>query len=178
MTKEEKLRKALEKWVESHKDGKNRIIEDCYSEGTLIVTKSTDIDIYSPICYKHKPDWLEADYKVLIGYIDDSNDRFLVLQNSEHSIFVSPPHLDGFDDVERIPIEEIPEEMLDEMLSVKDFEPIATMTVPNPMPKKEINPQYKEYKKPVWKRRLGDIVFALSLIALGVSLIALIVKLC
>ena len=177
MTKEEKLRKALEKWVKSHEDGKNRIIEDCYLGGTLIGTKSTDIDIYSPICYKHKPNWLEADYKVLVGYIDDPNDRFLILQNSEYTIFVSPPHTDSFDNVEKIPIEEIPEEMLDEMLAVKDFEPIVTIKVPDPTIKDKINP-HSEYIKLVWKRILKDFGFVLSLIALGVSLIALIVKLC
>ena len=173
MTKEEKLRKALEKWVKSHEDGKNRIIEDCYSRGTLIGTKSTDIDIYSPICYKHKPNWLEADYKVLVGYIDDPNDRFLILQNSEYTIFVSPPHTDSFDNVEKIPIEEIPEEMLDEMLEVKDFEPITTIKVPDPTPKDKIDP-HSESKKLVRERRMKDLEFVMGVIAIGLLIFTLI----
>ena len=168
----------LKKWVEAHIEGKNHIVEDSYSGGTLIGVKSTDIDIYSPICYKHRPDWLEADYRLIVGYEGDNIDyKILFLQNSEGLAYVGDIPLQGFDDVARIPIEVIPEEMLDEMLAVKDFEPITTIKVSDPTPKVKIDP-HGEYKKLVWKRNLKDFGFVLSLIALGVSLIALIVKLC
>lgn len=174
MTKEEKLQKALIKWVEAHIEGKNRIVEDSYSEGTLICTKSTDIDIYSPICYKHRPDWLEADYRLLVGYEGDNIDyKILFLENSEGLAYVSAIPLQGFDDVERIPIEEIPEKMLDEMLEVKDFEPITTIKVPDPTPKDKIDPR-SESKKLVRERRMKDLEFVMGVIAIGLLIFTLI----
>ena len=177
MTKKEKFQKALKKWVNAHKESKNCIVEKHYGGGYCFQDLVNPFDIYSPICYKHRPDWLEADYRLIVGYEGDNIDyKILFLQNSEGMAYVGDIPIQGFDDVKRIPIEDIPEEMLDEMLEVKDFEPITTMAVPNPMPKDKIDP-HAEIKKLVWKRRLENIAFALSLIAFGVSLIALIVKL-
>lgn len=192
MTKKEKLQKALKKWVEAHIEGKNHIVEDSYSGGTLIGTKSTDIDIYSPICYKHRPDWLEADYRLIVGYEGDNIDyKILFLQNSEGVAYVGDIPLQGFDDVERIPIEDIPEEMLDEMLAVKDCGEVVQAR----MTKKSIEYTYNDYlakkNEEIAKEReckaqpkkskqdkWNGFNLVLSLIALGVSLIALIVKLC
>ena len=178
MTKEEKFKKALEKWVDSYKEGKNRIIEDHYSEGTLISTKSTYIDIYSPICYKHKPNWLESDYRLNIGYEgDDIDNNILFLQNSEGMAYVETFSLEGCDNVAKIPIKDIPEEMLDEMLEVKDFEPITTIVVPEPTPKVKIDPR-GEYKKLVRERRMKDLKFVMGVIAIGLLIFTLIRALC
>lgn len=178
MEKKDKFQAALDKWVNSYRNDKNRLVVDSYVEGNLICSKRDFIDIYAPICYKHKPDWLEADYFINVGWQgDNDNVKMLVLQNSESTVFVSNESIDGFEDIKTLSIDTIPEEMLDEMLAVKDFEPIITMAVPDPTPKEKINPR-KEYKKLVWKRRLKDVAFFLSLIAFGISIIALIIKLC
>ena len=179
MTKEEKFQKALEKWVNAHKESKNCIVETHYADGDCIQDLVNHFDIYSPIYYRHKPDWLNSNYKVLIGsHCDNVNVLILVLQNSDHFVLISPIPIEMYaDNIKVESIDCIPEEMLDEMLAVKDFEPIVTIKVPDPATKDKINP-HSEYKKLVWKRRLKDFGFVLSLIALGVSLIALIVKLC
>ena len=179
MTKKEKFQKALEKWVNANKESKNCIVEKHYGDGYCFQESVNPFDIYSPICYRYKPDWLYSNYKVLIGsYCDNGNVLILVLQNSDHSILISPIPIEMYaDNIKVESIDCIPEEMLDEMLAVKDFEPIVTIKVPDPTTKDKIDP-HGEYKKLVWKRRLKDFGFVLSLIALGVSLIALIVKLC
>lgn len=179
MTKEEKFQKALEKWVNAHKESKNCIVHKNYVDGDCIQELVTPFDIYSSLCYRYKPDWLYSNYKVLIGSHCDNDDvLILVLQNSDHFVLISPTPIEMYaDNIKVESIDCIPEEMLDEMLAVKDFEPIVTIKVPDPTIKDKINP-HSEYIKLVWKRILKDFGFVLSLIALGVSLIALIVKLC
>ena len=178
MKKKDKFQAALDKWVNSYRNDKNRLVVDSYVEGNLICSKIDFIDIYAPICYKHKPDWLEADYFINVGWQgDNDNVKMLVLQNSESTVFVSNESIDGFEDIKTLSIDTIPEEMLDEMLAVQDFEPIITISVPEPKCKKK-NVPTKECQKLESRRVWSCIVFFLSLIALGVSLIALIIKLC
>ena len=178
MTKKEKFQKALEKWVNAHKESKNCIVEKHYAGGYCWQDLVNPFDIYSPICYKYRPDWLEADYRLIVGYEGDNIDyKILFLQNSEGLAYVGDTPLQGFDDVERIPIEGIPEEMLDEMLAVKDFEPIVTIKVPDPTPKVKIDP-HGEYKKLVRERRMKDLEFVMGVIAIGLLIFTLIRALC
>ena len=177
MTKDEKFQNALEKWVNANKESKNCVVTKTYSDGNLLMEYWQHIDIYSPIIYKYKPEWLVSDYLLLVGKHDDNENLILCLQNSEKTIFVTPNPISGFGDIEQISIECIPEEMLDEILAIEDFEPIGTIKVPDPYAKSKINP-HGEYKKIARKRRLEYIIFFLSLIALVVSLTALIIKLC
>lgn len=178
MTKEEKFQKALGKWVNAHKESKNCIVEKHYADGYCFRDLVNHFDIYSPICYRHKPDWLEADYRLIVGYEGDNIDyKILFLQNSEGLAYVGDIPLQGFDDVARIPIEVIPEEMLDEMLAVKDFEPIVTIKVPDPTPKVKIDP-HGEYKKLVRERRMKDLEFVMGVIAIGLLIFTLIRALC
>ena len=178
MTKKEKFQKALKKWVNAHKESKNCIVEKHYGGGYCFQDLVNPFDIYSPICYKHRPDWLEADYRLIVGYEGDNIDyKILFLQNSEGLAYVGDIPIQGFDDVKRIPIEDIPEEMLDEMLEVKDFEPITTIVVPEPTPKVKIDPR-GEYKKLVRERRMKDLEFVMGVIAIGLLIFTLIRALC
>lgn len=179
MTKKEKFQKALKKWVNAHKESKNCIVEKRYADGYCFQDLVNHFDIYSPICYRHKPDWLNSNYKVLIGsHCDNVNVLILVLQNSDHSVLISPIPIEMYaDDITVESIDCIPEEMLDEILAVKDFEPIVTIKVPDPTPKVKIDP-HGEYKKLVRERRMKDLEFVMGVIAIGLLIFTLIRALC
>lgn len=168
MTKEQKFQKALEKWATSYKDDKNRVVTDSFCRGDLIKSQCDYIDIYSTIIYKHKPEWLVPDYRLLVGKHDDDETLILCLQNSVTTIFVTPNPISGFGDIEQISIECIPEEMLDEMLAVKDFEPIITIKVPDPTPKEKSQPKYKSGIIKYLPTIIAGVAIVISLIAIFV----------
>lgn len=166
MTKVEKLRAVGEKIFKA-----NNKLRTMYYYGDKCERENVELlDLYNPIFFKYHKDLMEKGALLSLNlYSSDDGELWTlgyVLERDNEKYEYQILHPD-----------QISEDMLDEMLAVKDFEPIITMAVPDPTPKEKINP-HKEYKKLVWKRRLKDIVFFLSLIALGVSLIALIVKLC
>lgn len=159
MTKEEKLQKALAKMAKSHRDNKNRLIIEYFISGLRICQNETYIDLYSPICYKYEPQWLTKDLEIEVVRSCPSPDIYELWVCGEVN--------------RRVHIDDIREEMLDELLAVEDFEPIITKKVHKSKPSIQKSETQKSSKD-----KWNDFNLVLSLIALGVSLIALIVKLC
>ena len=159
MTKEEKFQKALAKMAKSCRDNKNRLIVEHFVAGLFVGQDETHIDLYSPICYKYEPQWLNRDIEIEVCHSCPSPDIYELWVCGEVN--------------RRVHIDDIREEMLDELLAVEDFEPIITKKVYKSKPSKQKSETQKS-RKDKW----NDFNFVLSLIALGVSLIALIVKLC
>lgn len=141
------------------------------------------LDLYNPIFFKYNQHLMEEGKPISLTLVTDDDMSVFALA---YSIY------DGKDDKYKIlKPEEISEEMLDEMLAVKDCGEVVQAR----MTKKSIEYTYNDYlakkneevakeserkaqAKKAKQDKWNDFNFVLSLIALGVSLIALIVKLC
>lgn len=180
MTKEEKLQKVCVKIRKAD----NKLTTQYYYKTKLERATTEMLDVYNPIFFKYNQHLMTEKNISLTLFCDDSMSVWSLgyRTNSGKENEVCK--------YEILPLDQISEEMLDEMLAVKDCGEIiqARMTDKSMeytyndyLAKKnkevakenECKAQTKKSKQDKW----NDFNFVLSLIALGVSLIALIVKL-
>lgn len=183
MTKVEKLRAVGEKIFKA-----NNKLRTMYYYGDKCERENVELlDLYNPIFFKYHKDLMEKGALLSLNLYSTDNGELWTLgyvlerdnEKYEHQIL----HPD-----------QISEAMLDEMLAVKDVGEVVQAR----MTKKSIEYTYNDYlakkneevakEKQVAKEKAksqktrqdkwNDFNLVLSLIALGVSLIALIVKLC
>lgn len=180
MTKVEKLRAVGEKIFKA-----NNKLRTMYYYGDKCERENVELmDLYNPIFFKYHKDLMEKGALLSLNLYSTDDGELWTLgyvlergnEKYEHQIL----HPD-----------QISEEMLDEMLAVKDCGEVVQAR----MTKKSIEYTYNDYlakkneevakeserkaqAKKVKQDKWNDFNFVLSLIALGVSLIALIVKLC
>lgn len=179
MTKEEKYVAVANKIKEA-----NNRLRTMFYYGTKCERGNVEyLDLYNPIFFKYNQHLMEEGKPISLTLVTDDDMSVFALAYSIYN---------GKDDKYKIlKPEEVSEEMLDEMLAVKDCGEVIQAR----MTKKSIEYTYNDYldkknedvakeserkeqasksKQDKW----NDFNFVLSLIALGVSLIALIVKLC
>ena len=180
MTKEEKYVAVANKIKEAN----NRLRTMFYYRTKCERENVEYLDLYNPIFFKYNQHLMEEGKPISLTLVTDDDMSVFALA---HSIY------NGKDDYKYniLKPEEISEDMLDEMLAVKDCGEVVQAR----MTKQSIEYTYNDYlakkNKEVAKEneckaqtkkskqdKWNDFNFVLSLIALGVSLIALIVKLC
>ena len=179
MTKEDKYVAVANKI----KEASNRLRTMSYYRTKCERENVEYLDLYNPIFFKYNQHLMEEGKPISLILVTDDDMSVFALAYSIYN---------GKDDKYKIlKPEEVSEEMLDEMLAVKDVGEVVQAR----MTKKSIEYTYNDYldkkneevakeserkeqasksKQDKW----NDFNFVLSLIALGVSLIALIVKLC
>lgn len=180
MTKEEKYVAVANKIKEA-----NNRLRTMFYYRTKCERESVEyLDLYNPIFFKYNQHLMEEGKPISLTLVTDDDMSVFALAYSIYN---------GKDDYKYkiLKPEEISEEMLDEMLAVKDVGEVVQArmtkesieyTYNDYLAKKnkevakgnECKAQTKKSKQDKW----NDFNFVLSLIALGVSLIALIVKLC
>lgn len=177
MTKEEKYVAVANKIKEAN----NRLRTMFYYRTKCERENVEYLDLYNPIFFKYNQHLMEAIKPISLILVTDDDMSVFALAYSIYN---------GKDDYEYkiLKPEEVSEEMLDEMLAVKDVGEVVQAK----MTKESIEYTYNDYlakkNKEVAKEKAksqktrkdkwNDFNLVLSLIALGVSLIALIVKLC
>lgn len=179
MTKEEKYVAVANKIKEAN----NRLRTMFYYRTKCERENVEYLDLYNPIFFKYNQHLMEEGKPISLTLVTDDDMSVFALA---YSI------CNGKDDKYKVlKPEEVSEDMLDEMLAVKDCGEVVQAR----MTKKSIEYTYNDYlakkKEEVAKEseckaqskkskqdKWNDFNFVLSLIALGVSLIALIVKLC
>ena len=176
MTKEEKYVAVANKIKEA-----NNRLRTMFYYGTKCERENVEyLDLYNPIFFKYNQHLMEEGKPISLTLVTDDDMSVFALAYSIYN---------GKDDKYKIlKPEEVSEEMLDEMLAVKDCGEVVQAR----MTKKSIEYTYNDYldkknedvakgkakSQKTRKDKWSDFNFVLSLIALGVSLIALIVKLC
>lgn len=177
MTKVEKLRAVGEKIFKA-----NNKLRTMYYYGDKCERENVELlDLYNPIFFKYNQHLMEEGKPISLTLVTDDDMSVFALAYSIYN---------GKDDYKYniLKPEEISEEMLDEMLAVKDVGEVVQAR----MTKESIEYTYNDYlakkneevakekikSQKTRKDKWNDFNFVLSLIALGVSLIALIVKLC
>ena len=176
MTKEEKLLAVGRKI----KEADNRL-RTMFYYGTKLERENIEyLDLYNPIFFKY--------YKHLMEDGQSISLTLMSLNDGEEWLLGYRINMGKADDKYKVlKPEDIPEDMLDEMLAVKDCGEVVQAR----MTKKSCEYTYADYlakkNKEVAKEKIksqktrkdkwNNFNFVLSLIALGVSLIALIVKL-
>ena len=178
MTKEEKYVAVANKIKEAN----NRLRTMFYYRTKCERENVEYLDLYNPIFFKYNQHLMEEGKPISLTLVTDDDMSVFALAYSIYN---------GKDDdkYKILKPEEVSEDMLDEMLAVKDCGEVVQAR----MTKKSIEYTYNDYldkrkeevakgkqvAKPKTRQdKWNDFNFVLSLIALGVSLIALIVKLC
>lgn len=180
MTKEEKYVAVANKI----KDANNRLRTMFYYRTKCERENIEYLDLYNPIFFKYNQHLMEEGKPISLTLVTDDDMSVFALAYSIYN---------GKDDYKYkiLKPEEISEEMLDEMLAVKDVGEVVQAR----MTKESIEYTYNDYlakkNKEVAKEneckaqtkkskqdKWNDFNLVLSLIALVVSLIALIIKLC
>ena len=178
MTKEEKYVAVANKIKEAN----NRLRTMFYYRTKCERENVEYLDLYNPIFFKYNQHLMEEGKPISLTLVTDDDMSVFALAYSIYN---------GKDDdkYKILKPEEVSEEMLDEMLAVKDVGEVVQAR----MTKKSIEYTYNDYlakkndevakekeiaKTKTRQSKWNDFNLVLSLIALGVSLIALIVKLC
>ena len=177
MTKEEKYVAVANKIKEAN----NRLRTMFYYRTKCERENVEYLDLYNSIFFKYNQHLMEEGKPISLTLFTDDDMSVFALAYSIYN---------GKDDYKYniLKPEEISEEMLDEMLAVKDVGEVVQAR----MTKESIEYTYNDYlakkneevakekikSQKTRKDKWNDFNLVLSLIALGVSLIALIVKLC
>lgn len=177
MTKEEKYVAVANKIKEA-----NNRLHTMFYYRTKCERESVEyLDLYNPIFFKYNQHLMEDGKPIQLTLVTDDDMSVFALAYSIYN---------GKDDYKYkiLKPEEVSESMLDEMLAVKDCGEVVQAR----MTKESIEYTYNDYlakkneevakekikSQKTRKDKWNDFNLVLSLIALGVSLIALIVKLC
>ena len=165
-TKEEKYLAVAKKI----KDADNKLTTEYYYKTKLERSTTEILDLYNPIFFKYNRHLMEEGKSISLTLMKDEDGPIWGLG-----------YRIGNDKYKLLQPEDVSEDMLDEMLAVKDVGEVVQAR----MTQKSMNYLYKDYKAKKHKeiakekeRKWNNVNFVLSLIALVVSIIALIIKLC
>lgn len=166
MTKEEKYLAVAKKI----KDADNKLTTEYYYKTKLERSTTEMLDLYNPIFFKYNRHLMEEGKHISLTLMTDK----------DMSVFGLGYSIDG-EQYKVLQLEDVSEDMLDEMLAVKDVGEIVQAR----MTKKSCEYTYNDYlakKKEesakAKETKRNNINFVLSLIALGISITALIIKIC
>lgn len=118
---------------------------DCYFGSTLENTNEESLDLYTPIFYKYNPQRMEnlIPFRMTVCILKDPEDkRDLCDMPKDEMLFHLAIEYPKEERYEPLPIDDVSEEMLDEMLAVKDVGRIVTAL----MKEKSIVMEYEDYK--------------------------------
>lgn len=177
MTKEEKLQKVCEKIY----NAKNQLRTKYYFKNKLERENVEILDLYNPIFFKYNEDLMKQGGVMSMSFFKTRDDNEWALGYRVNK---------GGNEVCKMEIlapDQISEDMLDEMLAVKDCGEVVQARMTNKsmeylyedyLAKKneEIAKEKRVTKVKTRQDKWNDFNFVLSLIALGVSLIVLIIK--
>ena len=141
MTKEEKFLAVSKKIAEAN----NWHATDCYFGNVLENTNEEHLDLYTPIFYKHNPQRMAklTPFRMTVCMLRDPEDkRDLCDIPKDERLFHLAIEYPKEERYEPLPIDDVSEEMLDEMLAVKDVGRIVTAL----MKEKSIMMEYEDYK--------------------------------
>lgn len=165
-TKEEKYLAVAKKI----KEADNKLTTDYYYKTKLERSSTEMLDLYNPIFFKYNQHLMEEGKPISLTLMTDA----------DISVFALGYSICG-EQYKVLQPEDVSEDMLDEMLAVKDVGEIVQARMTN----KSMAYLYEEYlakkNKEIAKtdeRKRNNFNFVLSLIALGMSITALIIKLC
>lgn len=166
MTKEEKYLAVAKKI----KEADNKLTTEYYYKTKLERSTTEMLDLYNPIFFKYNRHLMEEGKPISLTLMTDE----------DMSVFALGYSICG-DQYKVLQSEDVSEDMLDEMLAVKDVGEVVQAR----MTKKSMNYSYEEYKAKKYKEivkekecKRNNVNFVLSLIALGISITALIIKIC
>lgn len=164
-TKEEKYLAVAKKI----KEADNRLTTEYYYKTKLERSTTEMLDLYNPVFFKHNQHLMEEGKPISLTLMIDE-DSLLGLG-----------YRIGDDQYKLLQPEDVSENMLEEMLAVKDVGEVVQAR----MTQKSMNYLYEDYKAKKHKeiakekeRKWNNVNFALSLIALGISITVLIIKIC
>lgn len=118
---------------------------DCYFGSTLENTKEESLDLYTPIFYKYNKQRMEnlIPFRMTVCILRDLEDKRDLCDMPEeelkYALAIEYPKEERY---EPLPIDDVSEEMLDEMLAVKDVGRFVTAL----MKEKSIMMEYEDYK--------------------------------
>lgn len=141
MTKEEKYLAVGRKIANAN----NWHATDCYFGSTLENTNEESLDLYTPIFYKYNKHRMEhlIPFRMTVCILKDPEDKRDLCDMPEEERKYTPaiayPKEERY---EPLPIDDVSEEMLDEMLAVKDVGRIVTAM----MKEKSLMMEYEDYK--------------------------------
>lgn len=165
-TKEEKYL-AVSKKI---KDADNKLTTEYYYKTKLERSTTEMLDLYNPIFFKYNQHLMEEGKPIS-----------LILMTDEDRSIWGLGYRIGDDQYKVLQPEDVSEDMLDEMLAVKDVGEVVQAR----MTQKSMNYSYEDYKvkkhKEIAKeeeRKRNNVNFVLSLIALGISITILIIEIC
>lgn len=165
-TKEEKYLAVAKKI----KEADNKLTTEYYYKTKLERSTTEMLDLYNPIFFKYNRHLMDEGKPISLTLMTDE----------DMSVFGLGYSICG-DQYKVLQPEDVSEDMLDEMLAVKDVGEVVQAR----MTKKSMNYLYEDYKakkhKEITKekeRKRDNVNFVLSLIALGISITVLIIKIC
>ena len=165
-TKEEKYLAVAKKI----KDADNKLTTEYYYKTKLERSTTEMLDLYNPIFFKYNRHLMEEGKPISLTLMTDE----------DRTIFGLGYRI-GDDQYKLLQLEDVSEDMLDEMLAVKDVGEVVQAR----MTKKSMNYSYEDYKvkkhEEITKEKelkRNNVNFVLSLIALGISITALIIQIC
>ena len=141
MTKEEKYLAVGRKIANAN----NWHATDCYFGSTLENTNEESLDLYTPIFYKYNKQRMEniIPFRMTVCILRDLEDKRDLCDMPEeelkYALAIEYPKEERY---EPLPIDDVSEEMLDEMLAVKDVGRIVTAL----MKEKSIMMEYEDYR--------------------------------
>lgn len=118
---------------------------DCYFGSTLENTHEESLDLYTPIFYKYNKQRMERliPFRMTVCILRDLEDKRDLCDMPEeelkYALAIAYPKEERY---EPLPIDDVSEEMLDEMLAVKDVGRFVTAL----MKEKSIMMEYEDYK--------------------------------
>lgn len=152
------------------KDADNKLTTEYYYKTKLERSTTEMLDLYNPIFFKYNQHLMEEGKPIS-----------LILMTDEDRSIWGLGYRIGDDQYKALQPEDVSEDMLDEMLAVKDVGEVVQAR----MTQKSMNYSYEDYKAKKHKeiakekeRKRNNVNFVLSLIALGISITILIIKIC
>lgn len=118
---------------------------DCYFGSTLENTKEESLDLYTPIFYKYNKQRMEnlIPFRMTVCILRDLEDKRDLCDMPEEELkYALAIEYPKEERCEPLPIDDVSEEMLDEMLAVKDVGRFVTAL----MKEKSIMMEYEDYK--------------------------------
>ena len=118
---------------------------DCYFGSTLENTNEESLDLYTPIFYKYNKQRMEnlIPFRMTVCILRDPKDKRDLCDMPEeelkYALAIEYPKEERY---EPLPIDDVSEEMLDEMLAVKDVGRFVTAL----MKEKSIMMEYEDYR--------------------------------
>lgn len=165
-TKEEKYLAVAKKI----KEADNKLTTEYYYKTKLERSTTEMLDLYNPIFFKYNQHLMEEGKPISLTLMTDEDRSILGLG-----------YRIGDNQYKLLQPEDVSEDMLDEMLAVKDVGEVVQAR----MTQKSMNYLYEEYKAKKHKeiakekeRKRNNVNFVLSLIALGISITILIIEIC